>query len=153
MVDYATIGASVGLSALASLLVAFFTTEYRLRREQSVEEKAEIEDWYSDTKGYAAEVRRNWQRLFDSPDRSATNLNELKSEMSLLEGQISRHASQGEQLGVASEAVEALDKLAHKCRKPANQNLYPDSKERFEEFRTEVLNAVDDVEEAVDQKY
>jgi hypothetical protein len=148
MVDWATIGASVGLSALGSILL----TEYRLQREQSVEEAAELDEWYRDSASYAAEVRRLWQRLFDSPDHPGGNLSELQSELSLLEGQISRHASTGEQMEADSNVIDALDRLATECRKPSRHTLHTNSAEEFQEYREDILDAVEDVEDALNNR-
>lgn len=148
MVDWITVVASVGLSVVGSMVV----TEYQLRREQSVEESAELEEWYDDSAGYAAQVRRTWQRLFDSPDYIAVNLSEIQSELSLLEGQISRHASQGEQLDADEDVIEALDTLTTECRRPTDRSLHSDSLSEFEEFREDILDSVEDVEQALENR-
>jgi len=148
MVDWATIGASVVLSVIGSV----FLTEYRLRRERSVEEVAELEDWYDDSVGLAAEARRNWQRLFDTPQKPESNFTELKNEMSLLEGQISRHASAGEQLGADSETINALDQLAAECRRAGKHQIHMNSLPEFEEFRDNILAKVEEVEEAIETR-
>lgn len=148
MIDWLTIGASVGFSLLGSVLI----TEYRLRREQSVEESAEIEQWYADSASYAAQVRRTWQRLFDSPEDHGMNLSEIQSELSLLESQISRHASQGEQLGTDQQVIDALDDLASECRRPVERSLHLNSLSEFENFREDILDQVEDVEQALEDR-
>lgn len=148
MVDWATIGASVVLSVIGSIVV----TEFRLRRERSVEEAVELEQWYTDSAAYAAEVRRIWQRLFDGPDNPGANLSELQSELSLLEGQISRHASTGEQLGADQAVITALDELAAACRRPVEHTLHVNSGSDFVEFRQEVIDVVEDVEQALEKR-
>lgn len=147
MVDWITVVASVGLSVAGSLAV----TEYQLRREQSVEASAELQDWRDEAAGYASEVRRTWQRLFDTPERVSLNLSELQGEHSLLEGQISRHASTGEQLDADQEVIEALDELAQQCRNVEQHHLGSNSLEEFEELRNEALDAVEEVESALDE--
>lgn len=148
MVDWATITASVGASLLSSILLV----EYRLRRQQSIEETADLEEWYDDSASYAAEVRRVWQRLFDSAGNPGRNLSEISSEMSLLEGQISRHASHGEQLGADADVIAALDDLTTECRQPSEHTLHTNSLSDFEEFREDILTAVEDVEETLDNR-
>lgn len=148
MVDWLTVIASVGLSVVGSMVV----TEYQLRRQQSVEESAELQDWYEDTAGYAAEAHRIWQRLFDSPDRPSGNLSEIQSELGLLEGQMSRHASTGEQIGADSEVIDALDDLARECREPAERPLHMNSMPEFEEMRDDILAAADELEETLEQR-
>lgn len=148
MVDWVTVIASVTLSVVGSVLV----TEYQIRREQSVEESAELEDWYDQSASYAAEVRRVWQRLFDSADRPGMNLSEIQSELSLLEGQISRHTSTGEQMGADEEVIDALDTLAARSRRPSEQSLHNNSMSDFSDHRAEILEAVEDLEEALNNR-
>lgn len=147
MVDWVTVGTSVGLSVLGSIVV----TEFQIRREQSVEESQEIEDWYDDTAVYAAEVRRLWQRKWDLSDRPRGNFSELSSELSLLEGQMSRHASDGEQLtDVDQEVVEDLDKVANKCRDVSEHTGYIGDGDDIAEYRENILNAVEQLEDKLD---
>jgi hypothetical protein len=148
MVDWLTIAASVGGSLLASIILV----EYRLRRERSVEESAELDQWYNESASYAAEVRRVWQRLFDSADRSSGNLSEISSEMSLLERQISRHASNGEQLGADEEVVASLDDLAEECRQVTEHSIHLNSAAEFEEFRVDILDEVEELEATLDDR-
>lgn len=148
MVDWVTVVVSVGLSVLGSLLV----TEYQLRREQSVEESAELEDWYDESAEYAAEVRRTWQRLFDTPERPSMNLSEIQSEHSLLESQISRHASAGEQLGTDKQVINALDGLAQHCRKADQLTVHHNCVPEFEDLRDEILDAVQEVETSLEDR-
>jgi hypothetical protein len=143
MVDWATVGASVGLSVIGSILV----TEFQIRREVSVEQSREIEDWYDETAAYAAEVRRLWQRQWDLSDQPRGNFSELSSELSLLEGQMSRHASNGEQLtGVDQDVVEALDEVANRCRDVSEHAGYIGDSDDIEEYRENILNAVEELE-------
>jgi hypothetical protein len=146
MVDWLTVFVSVGLSVLGSVVV----TEYQIRREQAVEESAEVDDWYAETANYASQIRRTWQRLFDTPDQYHVSLSEIQSKLSLLEGQISRHATEGEQLGVDDDVIDSLDELADTCRAPSNAPLHSDSLEQFSEFRDDCLNAVEAVEESLE---
>ncbi|KZX49532.1 hypothetical protein [Haloarcula sp. K1] len=151
MVDWVTILFSASLSVSLSAIASMGLTEYRLKREQSVEEANEIDEWYTKSAEYAADVRRSWQRIFDTPEGQAANLSELQSEMSLLEGQISRHASEGEQLGVDEEPIEALDRLADECRRTAEHRTHINSYPEFEEFRQETLDAVEELEEVLER--
>lgn len=148
MVDWITIAISIGGSLIASMLLV----EYRLRRERSVEECVELEQWYADCAGYAAEVRRIWQRLYDSADQPGTNLSEIRSEMSLLEGQISRHASKGEQKGANEGVISALDELASECRQTSEHQIHINSLPEFQEFRDDIIAAVEDVEDILDER-
>ncbi|TQQ83610.1 hypothetical protein EGH24_02120 [Halonotius terrestris] len=143
MVDWLTVLAS----GLLSFIVSIASFEVRLRREQSVEESAEVEDWYTETAAHAAEVRRTWQRLWDSPEHPGSNLTEISSQMGLFERQISRHASSGEQLDVDPDVVDALDALAEECRKPSEHSFHSNSNSEFVEFRNDILDAVERVEE------
>ena len=152
MVDWTTIGASVTLSVIGSIISSLLVTEYQLRRERTVEADIELEEWYTDSAAYAAEVRRTWQRLFDGPESPGGNLSELQGELDLLEGQISRHASAGEQLGADQEVITALDDLAEACRRPVEQTIHVNAETDFVEFREEVLDAVEDVEQAIKER-
>lgn len=147
MVDWLTVLAS----GLLSFVVSIASFEVRLRREQSVEKSAEVEDWYTETAAHAAEVRRTWQRLWDSPEHPGSNLTEISNQMGLFERQISRHASSGEQLDVDPNVVDALDVLAEECRKPSEHSFHSNSDSEFIEFRTNILNAVERVEETLDE--
>jgi hypothetical protein len=55
-----------GLSGLVSFLVALGTTEYRLRRKQSVEDEAEVNEWYSETASIASDVQNIWESDYGS---------------------------------------------------------------------------------------
>lgn len=147
MVDWATVGASVGLSVIGSILV----TEFQIRRELSVEQSQETEDWYDDTAAYAAEVRRLWQRQWDLSNQPRGNFSELSGELSLLEGQMSRHASDGEQLtGVDQDVVEALDKVANECRNVSDHTGYIGDADDIEEYHENILAAVEDLEDELE---
>ena len=148
MVDWLTVFASVSLSALGSLIV----TEFQIRRERSLEESAEVEEWYGDCYSYASQVRRNWNKNFGEVDEYEMNLSELQSNLSLLESQISRHASEGEKMNLDDEVIERLDKLAEKCREATNRSLHLDSTEEFSEIEDGILEAAESVEESVDNR-
>lgn len=148
MVDWITVIVSVTLSVIGSLIV----TEYQIRREQAVEESAEVEEWYADSASYASQVRRTWQRLFDSPERPGMNLSDIQSELSLLEGQISRHATEGEQIDANQDVIDALDRLAEECRRADNNTLHTNSLSEFENLREEQLEAVEAVEQALENR-
>jgi len=149
MVDWVTVGASVGLSVIGSILV----TEFQIRREQSVEQSQEIDNWLDETAAYAAEVRRLWQRQWDLSDQPRGNFSELSSELSLLEGQMSRHASDGEQLTrVDQDVVEALDELANNCRDVSEHTGYIGDGDDIEEYRENILNAVEELETKLDNR-
>lgn len=143
MVDWATVGASVGLSVIGSILV----TEFQIRREVSVEQSQEIDEWYSDTAAYAAQVRRLWQRQWDLSNQPRGNFSELSSELSLLEGQMSRHTSDGEQFtDVGQDVVEALDQVANRCRDVSEYTGYIGDSDDIEEYRENILDAVEVLE-------
>lgn len=147
MIDWGTVGASVGLSILGSIVV----TEFQIRRELSVEESQEIEDWYDETAAYAAEIRRLWQRQWDQSDRPRGNFSELSSELSLLEGQMSRHASDGEQLKrVDQDVVEALDGVANKCREISEHSDYLNDVDQIEQYRESILDSVKELEDELE---
>jgi hypothetical protein len=148
MVDWLTVFASVSLSALGSLAV----TEFQLRRERSLEESAEVEEWYGDCYSYASQVRRNWNNKFGDVEGYEMNLGELQSKLSLLETQISRHASEGERMNLDDEVIDRLDKLAEKCREATNRPLHNNSAEEFSEIEDDILEAAGSVEESVDNR-
>lgn len=60
--------------------------------------------------------------------------------------------SVGEQLEADSSVVNALDALAVECRRPNERKLHMNSGEDFEAFREDTLAAVDDVEEAIENR-
>jgi len=149
MVDWATVIASVVLSVIGSVLV----TEFQIRRELSVEESQETDDWYNQTAAYAAEVRRLWQRQWDRSDQPKINFSELSGELSLLEGQMSRHASDGEQLtGVDQDIVGALDEVANNCRAMSEHSTYVGDEDDIEEYRKNILDAVEGLESELESR-
>lgn len=137
------------LTVAASAVVSLGLVEYRLRRQQSVEESAQLEEWYNDSATFAAETRRTWQRMWDSAEHPQNNMSQISSEMGLLEGQISRHASQGEKLDVDQEVIDALDNLAARCREASEHTIHNNSGEYFEQFRRDILDAVEEVEDSL----
>lgn len=140
MVDIATIGASVILSLIGSFLL----TEYKLRREQSIEESVELNEWYADAGRYASEVERTWNRQYENakiPDRKG-----IKQQMALFEKQISRHTSTGEYLDADEEAIELLDELADACNTLSGVHLTTDDSP-FREAGEDCMGAAKDVEE------
>lgn len=144
MVNVATVLVSVTLSGIAALLV----TEYQLRREQSIEVSAELEEWYTDSASYASQARRTWQQLFEDADRP--NLKEIQSELSLLSKQMSRHASQGEQIGADPRVVEKLDDLASECYRVGEASVHMNSASEFAEYRKDGLEVVEDLRVGLD---
>ncbi|WP_281195736.1 hypothetical protein [Halorubrum sp. F4] len=147
MVDWATVGASVGLSVVGSLIV----TEFQIRRELSVEESQEIDDWYDQSAAYAAQIRRIWQLQWDQADVPGRNFSKLSSKISLQETQISQHASSGEQLaGVDQDVVDALDQVANECRSLSEHSRHLNDIEEIQEIRDNILEAVGELEEKLD---
>lgn len=148
MVDWPTVVASVSLSALGSLAV----TEFQLRREKSLEESAEVEEWYGECYSYASQVRRDWNKNFGDVDTYEMNLSELQSNLSLLETQITRHASEGERMDLDDDVINKLDKLAEECREATNRGLHNNSVEEFNEIEDDILEAARSVERSVDNR-
>lgn len=144
MVDWPTVLVSVG----GSLAVV----EYRIYRGQSVDESNEVSNWYGDTAAYAAEIRRVWQRKWDRSDVARGNFSETSSEISLLEGQMSRHASEGEQLDVDQSVVDALDEVANRCREVSEHTGHLNDSDEIEEYRNQILDAVEVLEEALESR-
>lgn len=147
MVDWPTVIASVSLSVLGSLIV----TEFQLRREQSIEESAEITEWYEECYSYASQVERDWNKNFGDVEGRHINMGKLQSRLSLLETQISQHASEGEKVEIDDEVISKLDDLAKECRELTNMTLHLNSKEEFSESEDNILEAVEKLEEAVDR--
>jgi hypothetical protein len=148
MVDWPTVVVSVGLSVLGSILV----TEYQLRRERSLEESDELNAWYDDCASFASEVRRIWTRNFDKPDQYHVNPSEIQSEMSLLERQISRHATEGEQLGAEQTVIDALDELASECKQTDEATYGTNVISVFEQLQVSNMKAVESVEKALEDR-
>lgn len=145
MVDIATIGTSV----LLSLTGSFLLTEYKLRRQQSIEESAELDEWYADAGRYASEVERTWNRQYEnaqSPDRKG-----IKQQMALFEKQISRHTSTGEYLDADEDAIELLDGLADACNELSGVYL-TNHASPFREAGEDCVAAAEDVEEYLENR-
>jgi hypothetical protein len=63
MVDWTTIIISVLLATVASIITSLATTEYRIRRESSVEQSEEVEKWYREAKEYSSEVKKEMEKV------------------------------------------------------------------------------------------
>lgn len=148
MVDWATVGASVLLSVVGSIVV----TEYQLQRESSIEESEEIENWYNKSASLAGQVQRSWARMFEDAEMAEMNLSELQSEMSLLEDQISRHATEGERLDANSDVISALDNLAEECRSVSELPLHMDSSSDFSDRSEDINEAAEGVIDEVSDR-
>lgn len=104
-------------SIIGSIIVALLTTEYRIRRSQSVEESQAEQEWYSDAANLGRQVRRQWERNFEEPDEAFSAYDEMRSKMNLLADQIETHAGNASGLDVSEEVVEKLEETASACRR------------------------------------
>lgn len=107
-----------GLSGLVSFLVALGTTEYRLRRKQSVEDKAEINEWYSETASMASDVQNIWEsdyeRIVSDERKGRVDYDELQRVIKLRSKQINAHIAESSSLDVDEGVVEELEQLKDK---------------------------------------
>jgi soluble cytochrome b562 len=149
MVDWTTIILSVLLATVASIITSLATTEYRIRRENSVEQSEEVEKWYREAKEYSSEVKKRWRRSYDitNPD-----IKEIKNEMDLFAGQISSHATKGESLKVDKQVISALDDLAEECKVASKTRATMGSKSKFDDVRDSIFETADKVEEKVESR-
>lgn len=143
---------TVLLSVILSLIGSLLLTEYRYRRKRSIETSKELEDWYTQSAAFASEVRRIWERLFDKSEAPGGNLSEIQAELGLMEGQISRHASQGEQIGADQAVIDALDDLANECQRVDSRTLHLDSFDAFRDFREDMIETVEQLESTLQSK-
>lgn len=136
---------SVSASAIVALLVALGTTEYRLRRTQTVEQSAEIEDWYIEAAQLASRLQKTWRQKFEKPmqENTFTGYDEVQSKMNLMAGQLNSHASEAQGKDVDETVVEALAETANACEGvyQVNTSLHNS------EFREKGNQAVEKAEE------
>lgn len=140
---------SISASAIVSLVVALGTTEYRLRRIQSVEESAEIDEWYVEAAQLASRLQKTWRRKYEKPMQEGgfTGYDEVQSEMNLMGSQLSGHASEAEGKDVDESVVQALDETADVCQEIYRVNVHLNVKQEFEEKGNKVMKKADNLEE------
>lgn len=107
------------VSGIVSFVVALGITEYRLKREQSVESEAEINEWYSDTASIASDVRNIWEsdyeRVVSDERKGHVKYSELQRAIKLRSKQINTHIADSSSLNVDEEVVDELEELKDKC--------------------------------------
>ena len=140
---------SVGASAIVSLLVALGTTEYRLRRAQSVEESAEIENWYIEAAQLASRLQKTWRQKFEKPmqENTFSGYDEVQSKMNLMAGQLNSHASEAQGKDVDEAVVNALDETANACEKVYQIHIHLNSQPEFREKGNQAVEKAEKLEE------
>ena len=141
-----TILLSTGASAIVSVVVSIITTEYRLRRKQTVSEQQENEDWQRQAVQFGREVRRKWQRDYEEHRKHFTSFDEMKREMKILANQLDTHANEGEDRDVDDEVVEKLRACASACR-TLSQVRVSSNRTPWEEAGEAVKDTAEDLEE------
>ena len=139
---------SLVASVVVSAVVALLATEYRLRRTQSVEESAEIEEWYIEAAQLANRLQRTWRQKFETPVQNGNfgGYDEIKSEMNLISSQLNSHASEAQGLDVDESVVEALDKTASTCQQISRTRTHLNVLPEFEEKGTEAMDRAGELE-------
>lgn len=139
---------SLVASAVVSAVVALLATEYRLRRTQSVEESAEIEEWYTEATQLANRLQRTWRQKFETPVQNGNfgGYDEIKSEMNLISSQLNSHASEAQGLDVDESVVEALDKTASTCQQISRTRTHLNVLPEFEEKGIEAMDKAGELE-------
>jgi hypothetical protein len=146
MVAIESLVVSTIASAIVSVIVAFIATEYRLRRTQSVEESADIEEWYIEAAQLASRLQRSWRQKFENPVQEGNfgGYDEIKSEMNLMSGQLNRHASKAQGVDVDENVIALLDETANICQHISQLHIHLNV---LPEFREEGNKLVDKAEE------
>ena len=139
---------SLVASAVVSAIVALIATEYRLRRTQSVEQSAEIEEWYVEAAQLASRLQRTWRQKFEKPVQEGgfTGFDEVKSEMNLIASQLNGHASEAQGQDVDQQVVEALDETANACQRISRTRVHMNVLPEFEERGEEVIENAEELE-------
>lgn len=147
---------SAGLSGLVSFLVALGTTEYRLRRKQSVEDKAEVNDWYSETASIASDVQNIWEndyeRIVSDERKGRVDYDELQRVIKLRSKQMNTHIADSSSLDVDGDVVEELEQLKDKSSALSQTITSIGSNTEFRDRGREMVEKAKNVEEvALDQ--
>lgn len=145
-----------GLSGLVSFLVALGTTEYRLRRKQSVEDEAEVNEWYSETASIASDVQNIWEsdyeRIVSDERKGRVDYDELQRVIKLRSKQMNTHIADSSSLDVDGDVVEELEQLKDKSSALSQTITSIGSNTEFRDRGREMVEKAKNVEEvALDQ--
>lgn len=139
---------SILASAVVSAVVALGTSEYRLRRKQSVKKSNETNEWYTEAAQLASRLQRTWRQKFEIPVQGGgfTGYDEVQKEMSLMHSQLNGHASKAQGKNVNQEVVDALDDTANSCQRISNITTHMSVRPEFEEKGDEAVKKAEELE-------
>lgn len=139
------------VSGIISFVVALGVTEYRLRRKQSVESKAEINEWYSDTASIASDVRNLWksdyERIISDERKGRVKYSEIQRAIKLRSKQINTHIADASSLSIDEEVVDELEDLKDRCSALAQATTAMGPNTEFQDRGREMVDKATRVEE------
>lgn len=148
MVDWSTVGTSVTLSGIASLIVSIVAFEYQQRREQTIESREEMSEWYEKSASLASHAKTTWTGRFVEPSqRGHPNYAEVQSKMNQIAGRIERHTSGISQNKVDDTVLEQLNELASKCREVNEIIIHTNAHSKFIEIGDQMMEIADELEQ------
>mgnify|MGYP006279405795 CR=1 FL=1 len=104
-------------AGLVSFLVALITTEYRLRRKQSVESQNEVQEWYAEAAQSASDIELIWENEYEvkRENGAAASFDEITRRMKMRGRQVNSHVGEAKSIDVDQELVEELEELSRLC--------------------------------------
>ena len=131
-----------------TIVGGFLVREIWHRRQNSLEEQAEHEDWYADA---VSHCEQGLQALRHFDDTSHPNYDETRMEMRATASQLSRHAGNAAGMNVDDTVVEKLREASEACQSLNSAQTYvgdtSEWDEAFENARGSLREARDEAED------
>ena len=137
------------VAGVVSFLVALGTTEYRLRREQTVETKKQVQSWYAETAQLASNVRILWKNEYEEKTNGdgMIQYDEIKRQMKLRGRQINGNIGESKSVEVDQDVVDELEELGRLCSSLSDVLTRMGTNEDFRERGREIVGQAEKVEE------
>ncbi|MFP8953137.1 hypothetical protein ACLI4Z_09225 [Natrialbaceae archaeon A-arb3/5] len=137
------------VAGVVSFLVALGTAEYRLRREQTVETKKQVQSWYAETAQLASNVRILWKNEYEEKTNGdgMIQYDEIKRQMKLRGRQINGHIGESKSVEVDQDVVDELEELGRLCSSLSDVLTRMGTNEDFRERGREIIDQAEKVEE------
>lgn len=142
------------VAGVVSFLVALGTTEYRMKREQTIDAQQEIQSWYADTAQVASNVQIFWKNEYEEKrgGEGTVHYDEIQRRIKLLSRQITNHISDAKSVNVDQDIVDELEELSRLCSALHDIRISLGSHTEFKEQGREMVEQAEDVEEQVLRK-
>lgn len=139
------------VAGVVSFLVALGTTEYRMKREQTVDAQQEIQSWYADTAQLASTIQILWKNEYEEKhaERGPIRHDEIQRQMKLLSRQVTNHISDSKSVNVDQNIVDGLEELSRLCSSLQDVRIGLNEREEFRVKGREMVEHAEDIEEQV----